>query len=61
MVQDENGSDDEEGKAGGAEPPVEIMTVDEIADILYDYLKRHPCPVCSGKIISFTIAVNIFA
>ena len=26
------------------------MTVDEIADILYDYLKRHDCPVCQGKI-----------
>lgn len=26
------------------------MTADEIADILYDYLRWHPCPVCSGKI-----------
>jgi len=26
------------------------MTVDEIADILYEYLKKHPCPVCSGNL-----------
>ena len=26
------------------------MTVDDVADILYDYLKRHPCPVCTGDL-----------
>lgn len=26
------------------------MTVDEVADILYDYLKNHTCPVCKGKL-----------
>ena len=28
----------------------EEMTVDEIADIIYMYLKKHPCPMCSGNL-----------
>lgn len=26
------------------------MTVDGVADILYDYLKKHPCPLCWGAL-----------